>query len=1273
VVTSHGRRRWITRRAPATAALITLAASGLAVVTAASAHAQQASHGHARPRASHPGPAGLLPASRALTEARRTGHRAMVTAMTTPTSTTSANPDGTLTVSQSLRPVRAWHDGRWAALNPALHRDRDGRVSPAVTSNPLTLAGGGTSTLAVMTADARTLTVSWPGTLPAPILPGATATYANVLPGVDLVITADDQGGFADTLVVHTAAAAANPQLASLTLGLTSSGLTLSADAAGDLSAAIGPGDPAVITTQAPQIWDSTPPPAGMPAVTEPGGLVVNADNGLPADSSATAPGSAAHVATVPVTLSGGTLTLSPPASVLTGPGITYPVYIDPTWHNFAASQASAWTQVDSGYPDQSYWHESSDLQSGDCYDSPAGSCQGMGVARSFIRMPIPSALTSTTDINSAYLYMTEVWAPSCTKTSVRLYTTGAIWSSTTWNNQPPWSSGYRYQDAAFGYPGCGYYKNDITWDVTSTIAAVAGHQSTQTFGLRAADESDTGQWKQFWSGSANLTMTVTYNYPPNTPASLSTSPGGACHTSSGDPAQIGDDDVTFAAYASDNDGDNNLTTEFVIHNASDGSVAYDSGSSVITGDKTDAELTLSRATIQGFHTDGTTTPYTYYWQAQTTDDFSLASGWAGKCWFTYNPTGPQAPTVTSSTTTFTLGQPATFAFTAPSGCSPTTSPCPASYTYQLGDSTPVTVTNLTNGNWQGNITINRTGPQILSVYGTSTGGNPGEIFPFQFTANPPATPYADGYFHGGPYPDLLTLGAGAKPSLWLYTGSGNGTLSGPLDIGSLGTSINSGSDGPADWAGADILHGDFTGNNVQDVMAYYPPGTTNPDAAPGTGVIIGGTGDQSTLVPASGNIYTIQPSELNDPSLCDPVTPCPPTDLVAAGNASQIGTGVNDLIGIAGNSSGYELALFTSGLCSGCGVPGQYTFDATLSTTAPGTDSWQNYTLATAQPGCYPGHTSTCNQGNVMIFALDTSTGRLWDTTTSSGTLGTWTPITPVPWGTTPPTLLSADINASGQTELWTQTGTGTTASITAYTVSGSTLTRENTQPVNHPLGEWPLTDGSTYAQTSSATTAVDTIAGNTATLTGSATWGSDDYFSTDIDENGQPGYLVPPSDTIPASTTTPKISIWFKTTTPGQVLVSLQDGPLSLTPGATTPGGYNPVLYIGSSGHLYAEWWNGQIDPAESAIPVDDGLWHHAILTMYANSQTLYLDNQPAQNFPGSFGGGPTTNLTYGAGYIGGSWPDETHYHQNGSTGYAEYFSGELADIVYSYPGGP
>ena len=167
------------------------------------------------------------------------------------------------------------------------------------------------------------------------------------------------------------------------------------------------------------------------------------------------------------------------------------------------------------------------------------------------MRLPIPSQLTSKSVINSAYLYTTEEFAPSCTKTSVRLYTTGGISSATTWNNQPSWASGYSYQDAAFGYPGCGYKPADVTWDVTSTIKGDVGQQTTQTWGIRAADETDPLSWKLFFGGTASSQyiphMTVNYNDVPNRPA-RSTSPGGSCQYSAATAPAIGNDDVTFDA-----------------------------------------------------------------------------------------------------------------------------------------------------------------------------------------------------------------------------------------------------------------------------------------------------------------------------------------------------------------------------------------------------------------------------------------------------------------------------------------------------------------------------------------------------------------------------------------------------------------------------------------------------------------------------------------------------------------------------------------------------
>lgn len=1227
--------------------------------------------------AGHYGP-GALSSAQAARLAERTGRRVTVSALTTPTSSTTVSPRGMFTVTESALPVRAWRGGRWQPLSARLGRQRNGTIAPAVTTNGLALSGGGTGPVAVLDSGGRTVSLAWPGPLPVPTLSGPAATYANVLPGVDLVITADDQGGFSDVLVVHSAAAAGNPALASIHITAKTQGLVLAADAAGNLTATAGPGAAPVITSQAPQIWDSAPPPAGMPTVTSPDGTILNANNGLPAYSSMAAPGSAAHLASIPVALSGTTITLTPPASVLTGPGITYPVYIDPTWHNVASTQATKWTQVDSGFPTTSYWMENSDLQVGDCYNDPGtNDCQGLGVARSFIRWPIPSQLTSTTDVHQAFLYMTENWAPSCTTKSVRLYTTTPIDSSTTWNHQPTWPSSYTYQDAAFGHDSsCPYYKNDITWDVTSTIAADAGTQGYQTWGLRAANETDTLGWKKFKSGGSNLTLSVIYNYPPNKPDRTS-SPGGDCYYSATGAPVIGNDSVTFSASASDNDGDNNLTTEFIILNST-GAPVYDTAqtnpvTNVVTGNNATANLNLSQATMQGL-----TAGATYHWYALTTDDFGLTSKQpTDYCYFTYNPAAPGPPSINPPSGTGTFGGTVAVTFTAPAGCGGTSSPCPSTYSYQLGASPPVTVNADGSHNWSGNITVNQVGPMQLTAYGISTGGNLSPAATAQYTGTKPANAYQDGYFTGPANPDLLTVGTSGKHSLWLSVGTGNGSLGTPVDIGSLGTGNSPGSDGPGDWANTEVLHGNFTGHGVQDVIAY--------NSASGTGEVIAGNGIASSLIPSPPNVAFIASGQLADNA-------GNPGPLAAAGNASQIGTGTDDLIGISGTgTTGAELDLYTSGQCGGCGTFGGYAYLATLSLKAPGGDSWQNYSLATVQPGCHPGST-TCNPSATVLFALD-NTGALYESVNPSpgvnclndGTdytqagctiIGTphstWSGPLGVPWGASPPLLASADINASGQTELWTVAG----STATAYTLSGGTLTKEGSgSSLAEPSDEWPLTDGSDYAQGSGATTATDVTGGNDATIKNGASWTSDEYFGATITPGGA-GYLTPSAGTVPVTSADPTLSVWFKTTTAGGVIASLQG--TALAPGGTSTT-YDPVLYVGTDGYLYAQWYTGHVAPLISnltghAILVNDGQWHHAILATTGSgtgtTQTLTVDGvaegslTSALKLQGDSNG--NTYLTFGAGYMGGNWPAEPN---QGNTGIPDYYQGQITDITFAH----
>ena len=1175
----------------------------------------------------------------------------VVSAKTTPTSQTTANPNGTYILTQSLLPTRVLRHGRWTALSARLQRSGR-RLDPIATSAPLSLSAGGTGPLAVMNNSGRSLALYWPRRLPAPVVSGATATFRNVLPGVDLAVTADTQGGVSDTLIIRTAAAAANPALRTLRLTVKASkGLHLAADAAGNMIVTEGGKAQPAFTAQAPMMWDSAHPLAGL-----------NTRSGLPAYSSTAAPGAGAHIARVPLRVHGTTIIMSPAASMLRRPGLVFPVYIDPTFHNNIGGSASSWTQVDSGFPTTSYWKETSKLQLGLCDFS---GCNGLGVVRDYFALPISSSLAGA-DLDWSHIYMTDVWSASCTKETVNLYTTGSISSSTDWDHQPSRSSS-PIQGQAFAYgfsSSCAAFAKDVTWTITSTVKADAGHTSTQTFGLIAGSESNDLYWKQFDSGSSNITISTEYNYTPSTPSGLTAN--GACGSST-TPSVIGNDDVTISAKASDTDGDNSLTTRYVIYN-SDGTVAYDSsakGTSPVTGDNASAPLLLVRSVIQAFHSDGATTEYTYHVRADTEDEFSLTSGWTGYCYFSYNPLGPAPPGVAVSPTTAALGQQVTVTITPPAGCSSTGSPCPTSYSYQVGAAKPSTVTvgtgTCTSTSCPVTITVTQVGPITVSVAGISA-GNPGDTQTADITGTPPATAYPDGYFSGGTYPELLTVGTGSNPSLWVSPGNGNGTLGTPIDIGSIGTGIGT-PDGPADWAGAQVLHGDFTGHLVQDVIAYYP--------STGTGELIPGIGVDATLQSEPTNVTEIPSVAWSDGNFANPSDV--PSTLVAAGDASQTATGVTDLIGAYGDATnGYELDLYTANP----GSPASYGLLQVLSP-GPGPDgtAWNNFALATARPGGVASAT--------VLFALDTTNGQLWESTNPNlanpptgqdcvtnpsqsicsiigSPTSTWTLIS-TPWGSTPPTLASADINHAGQTELWTLTG----RTATAYTLSGTTLTLEATgSSVAAPTDDWPLTDGQSNCPGTAPATATDTVTGTGATLTGNYSWTCDNTFDTVLSLDGSTSYVVPPSNTVPTTDTTPSISIWFNTSTADGVLVSLQSQALSA--GNTVSSGYNPVLYVGTDGKMYAEFW-----PDSGAIPslnaIDDGLWHQARITVSGGTQSFYIDGVlqgTATGTPNLSFANPN-NLTIGAGYIGGGWKTEKYY---GLTATRDFFNGEIAEVTFT-----
>ncbi|MET7363892.1 hypothetical protein ABZS76_36360 [Streptomyces sp. NPDC005562] len=145
------------------------------------------------------------------------GEPVEVTSLRGESSDTFALPDGTLEAREYLRPVRARQGKGWKPVDTDLVKSADGGVTPRVATVDLEFSGGGDAPLVRISKAGREMALSWPGKLPVPMLEGATATYADVLPDVDLRMGAQEDG-FTQLLVVKSVKAAESPELSRLRL-----------------------------------------------------------------------------------------------------------------------------------------------------------------------------------------------------------------------------------------------------------------------------------------------------------------------------------------------------------------------------------------------------------------------------------------------------------------------------------------------------------------------------------------------------------------------------------------------------------------------------------------------------------------------------------------------------------------------------------------------------------------------------------------------------------------------------------------------------------------------------------------------------------------------------------------------------------------------------------------------------------------------------------------------------------------------------------------------
>ncbi|MFD7083921.1 ricin-type beta-trefoil lectin domain protein [Streptomyces sp. NPDC059918] len=485
-----------------------------------------------------PAPAGSMLAAQREAAAK---HEAVpVDSLTTQTSDTVANPDGSFTSTTHLKPVRVRKGGSWTPVDATLRKNADGTWSPAASPNGVALSGGGTgAAVRLAHEDGGKLELTMPFALPAPEVSGDTALYRSVLPGVDLSVSVTDQGGFSDILIVHDAAAAADPRVRELRLATAANGLKVSPTASGGMTATTANGTLDYVSPR-PLMWDSATEAAGTPqaksVLTKPAAAAATPAvtpeqrPGAPAASSVDGPGGGAHVDGVPMTATADALTLRPDGSALTGPDVVYPVYIDP-YTNPVSSK--------SGHFDEVY-------SSGSCsgspqYDKPQSSGEGVGyqrwggacgtgLERSYYAIDT-SGLSPRMVVSNALITIPTTYAASwsCSKNQpITLRTTGSIGSGTTWNSQPGVDNGYAavstsVPSGANSNSSCS--NSTASFTVTGQAQKIAQNGiGTWTVGL-FGDESLSSGNDNYLRVSTVITLVTTFDIAPDAPSDLHTTP----------------------------------------------------------------------------------------------------------------------------------------------------------------------------------------------------------------------------------------------------------------------------------------------------------------------------------------------------------------------------------------------------------------------------------------------------------------------------------------------------------------------------------------------------------------------------------------------------------------------------------------------------------------------------------------------------------------------------------------------------------------------------
>lgn len=670
-------------------------------------------------------PAEALTESAALAAAASCGGRVEVSRLRDNAIRVWANPSGNLTSEQYASPQWVEKDDVWVDVDPSLQLGADGVVRPAAALSGLELSGGGDTDLVSAAAGDGRFGLDWSGTLPTPTVAGDIATYPEVLPGVDLQVQSQVEG-FSFVLVVKTPEAAANPNLARVTLGTeVDGGLRMAQDSTGAIRL-IDQAGQMVGVAPAATMWDSAA-----------------ASQKRAASAGEPEPAAPGQFTEIPVELNDGSMSVLPDMDMLTSDSTTFPVYIDPSYSS-GTGKWLMWAPVHREHPNTTWWNDAAWPRDDTMFVGNNGwsSDNSTGVWRSMVKINL-SNFTEANIVDARYKVILD-HSGSCTDSPIDIWLTGAINKGTTtsWNStSSKWAaklgstSGHANEGG-----GCSGTVQPNEWleFKGSTLTAkvqqyVSTPYSSMTFGFRAPDEGDKYQWKRL--GKTSSVLEVDYNYLPGQPTNLSVYTYGACE---GEPLWVSTRTPRLDAVIHDEDGASGTRAEVYKGTTKVDSRDYPATSDGKGGLKFNWRLTTPLA-------DGS-----YKWRVQGYNG-TVNSPWSPYCPFNIDATPPTVtPTITPLTAAPQAGVPAMFELGA-NGATDV-----VRYAYGIDKDAPEREIEAVDGLARITVEAPTLGGNTIYVWSKDAAGNMSARSERTFyTTTPPAAPYAGGWrLDGGSFAD---------------------------------------------------------------------------------------------------------------------------------------------------------------------------------------------------------------------------------------------------------------------------------------------------------------------------------------------------------------------------------------------------------------------------------------------------------------------------------------------------------------------------------------